>query len=102
MITSSFEWRLVASVPVDPACEALAAERGISRRLLALLAGRGVATADDLARFLAPPEAGLHDPMLLPDAAAALSRVAQAKSRGERVLVYGDFDADGLTGLSIM
>ena len=102
MITSSFEWRVVAPVPVDPACEALAVERGISRRLLALLAGRGVATAEDLARFLAPAEDGLHDPMLLPDAAAALARVAEAKSRGERVLVYGDFDADGLTGLSIM
>jgi single-stranded-DNA-specific exonuclease len=102
MITSSFEWRVVASAPVDPACDALAVERGISRRLLALLASRGVATADDLARFLAQAEDGLHDPMLLPDAAAALSRVAQAKSLGERVLVYGDFDADGLTGLSIM
>jgi single-stranded-DNA-specific exonuclease len=102
MITSSFEWRVVAAVPVDPACEALAVERGISRRLLALLAGRGVTTADSLARFLAPAEDGLHDPRLLPDADAALSRVAEAKSRGERVLVYGDFDADGLTGLSIM
>jgi len=102
MITSSFVWRVVDAVPVDPACEALAAERGISRRLMALLAVRGISTADDLARFLAPAEEGLHDPRLLPDANAALSRVAQAQSRGERVLVYGDFDADGLTGLSIM
>jgi single-stranded-DNA-specific exonuclease len=102
MITSSFVWRVVDAVPVDPACEVLAVERGISRRLLALLACRGISTADDLARFLAPAEEGLHDPRLLPDADAALSRVAQAQSRGERVLVYGDFDADGLTGLSIM
>ena len=102
MITSSFVWRVADAVPVDPSCVALAAERGISRRLMALLAVRGIATAEDLARFLAPAEDGLHDPRLLPDADAALSRVAQAKSRGERVLVYGDFDADGLTGLSIM
>ena len=102
MITSSFVWRVADAVGVDPACEALAAERGISRRLMALLAVRGISTADDLARFLAPAEDGLHDPRLLPDADAALSRVAQARSRGERVLVYGDFDADGLTGLSIV
>jgi single-stranded-DNA-specific exonuclease len=102
MITSSFVWRVVDAVQVDPACEVLAVERGISRRLLALLACRGISTADDLARFLAPAEEGLHDPRLLPDADAALSRVEQAQSRGERVLVYGDFDADGLTGLSIM
>lgn len=102
MITSSFVWRVADAVGVDPACVALAAERGISRRLMALLAIRGISTADDLARFLAPAEDGLHDPRLLPDADAALSRVARAMSRGERVLVYGDFDADGLTGLSIM
>ena len=80
----------------------MAAQRGISRRLLALLAARGVATADELTRFLAPAEEGLHDPRLLPDADAALRRVAEARARGERVLVYGDFDADGLTGLSIL
>ena len=102
MITSSFVWRVADAVGVDPACEALAAERGISRRLMALLAVRGISTEDDLTRFLAPAEDGLHDPRLLPDADAALSRVAQARSRGERVLVYGDFDADGLTGLSIV
>jgi len=102
MIVSSFRWRLVPSVAVDAACERLAVERGISPRMVALLSTRGVATAPDLARFLAPAEEGLHDPWLLPDAGAALSRVALARERGERVLVYGDFDADGLTGLSIL
>ena len=102
MIVSSFQWRLADVPPVDGACEALATERGISRRLLGLLAGRGVATAGDLALFLGLAEEGLHDPKLLPDAGAALRRVSEARARGERVLVYGDFDADGLTGLSIL
>jgi single-stranded-DNA-specific exonuclease len=102
MIVSSHRWRLAPSVEVDPACAALAAERGISPRLLALLAIRGVSTAAELAAFLAPAVEGLHDPRLLPDAGAALRRVAEARARGERVLVYGDFDADGLTGLSIL
>ena len=102
MILSSFRWRVAPATAVDAACRALAAERGISARLLGLLAARGVSTADELARFLAPAEEGLHDPRLLPDAEAALRRVAEARARGERVLVYGDFDADGLTGLSIL
>lgn len=80
----------------------MAVERGISGRLLKLLAGRGVTTAADLEQFLAPAEDGLHDPWLLPDAGVTVERVALARSRGERVLVYGDFDADGLTGLSIL
>src|ERR1035437_6684732 len=102
MIVSSFRWHFAPSGAVDAECEALAADRGISRRLLALLAGRGVATADELRRFLAPAEDGLHDPRLLPDADAALRRVAEARARDEHVMVYGDFDADGLTGLSIL
>ena len=102
MIVSSFHWRVEHVAAVDSECAALAAERGISPRLVALLAARGVATADELTRFLAPAEDGLHDPRLLPDADAALRRVTEARARGERVLVYGDFDADGLTGLSIM
>jgi len=102
MIVPRFRWRLAEAAVVDPACRALAVERGISERLLGLLAARGVATADDLFRFLAPAEGGLHDPRLLPDADAALRRVSEARARGERVLVYGDFDADGLTGLAIL
>ena len=102
MINSSFRWRLPAHVALDPACRALGAERGISERLLTVLATRGVRSADELERFLAPAEEGLHDPRLLPDAAAALERVSLARKRSERVLVYGDFDADGLTGLAIL
>jgi single-stranded-DNA-specific exonuclease len=102
MITSAFRWRVAPSQAVDSECLALAAERGISSRLLAVLAARGVITAGDLARFLAPAEDGLHDPRLLPDAQAALRRVVAARANGERVMVYGDFDADGLTGLSIL
>ncbi|MGD0247712.1 MAG: DHH family phosphoesterase, partial [Candidatus Limnocylindrales bacterium] len=102
MIVSSYHWLLAPPAAVDAACEALAAERGVSRRLLGLMAARGVASADDLTRFLAPAQEGLHDPRLLPDAEAALRRVSEARARGERVLVYGDFDADGLTGLSIL
>ncbi len=102
MIQSLYRWRAPAPVAIDPACRALGAERGISERLLAILAARGVADAAALTAFLAPAEEGLHDPRLLPDSAAAVARVAAAQARGERVLVYGDFDADGLTGLSIL
>jgi single-stranded-DNA-specific exonuclease len=102
MIISSFRWRVPVPLAVDPACRVLAAERGISERLLSLLARRGVKSAAELAAFLAPPEEGWYDPSLLPDSAPALARVALAQTSGERVLVYGDFDADGLTGLSIL
>jgi single-stranded-DNA-specific exonuclease len=102
MIQSLFHWVPPRDVAVDAECLAIGAELGISERLLRVLAARGVASAEELRLFLAAPEEGLHDPRLLPDAEAALLRVAAARARGERVLVYGDFDADGLTGLAIL
>jgi DNA-directed RNA polymerase specialized sigma24 family protein len=52
------------------------------------------------ARFLGAPEDGLNDPRLLPDADRVVDRIRQASRAGERVMVFGDFDADGLTGLA--
>lgn len=69
---------------------------------MALLAARGVNTGASLAAFLAPLEEQVHDPALLPDAAVALARIRRACGGDEKVLVYGDFDADGLSGLSIL
>ncbi len=87
---------------MDDECLAVGAAAGLSERVVGVLGSRGVTTADGLRRFLGPAVESIHDPRLLPDAGAALARVARARERGERVLVYGDFDADGLTGLSIL
>jgi single-stranded-DNA-specific exonuclease len=102
MVQSLFQWLPPRDVTVDSECLAIGAGLGISERLLRVLAARGVASPEELRRFLAAPEEGLHDPRLLPDAETALLRVSAAQARGERVLVYGDFDADGLTGLAIL
>ena len=77
-------------------------ELGLGARVVALLAARGLTGEDDLRRFLGDPAGSLHDPRRLPDAAAFQARIALARERGERVLVFGDFDADGITGLAIM
>lgn len=77
-------------------------ELGLGARVIGLLAARGVTGEDDLRRFLGDPAASLHDPRGLPDAAAFQARILRACERGERVLVFGDFDADGITGLAIM
>ncbi len=79
-----------------------ASRHGLTARVAGILAARGVQDSDDLDRWFADPMAGLHDPMLLPDIDRLLARLALARERAERVLVFGDFDADGLTGLTIM
>ena len=77
-------------------------ELGLGARVVALLAGRGVIDPDDLRAFLGDPARALHDPELLPDAATFRARITRARDSGERVLVFGDFDADGITGLAIL
>jgi single-stranded-DNA-specific exonuclease len=95
-------WRLRPAVEIDAATLDGATRAGMSHRLARLLAGRGIASAAELAGFLAAPDAGLHDPALLPDSEQLTQRIELAVERGERVLVVGDFDADGLAGLAIL
>lgn len=102
MIEPRFRWRLPAPVERSAAFAAAALEAGFSERIASLLAARGVADPAALAAFTAPLGEGLHDSRLLPDADRLLTRFQQARAAGEPVLVFGDFDADGLTGLAIM
>ena len=102
MVEPRFRWTFAEEhVPSEEAV-AVAAARGISTRLAGLLAARGAVTAEDLTAWFADPLEGLHDPAALPDAAIVLLRIRAARDRGAKVLVFGDFDADGLTGLAIM
>jgi len=102
VVDARFRWVFPAPVTLDPLDRAAGERLGLSARLMEVLAARGVAAAAELDAFFGPPEAGLHDPRLLPDADAFVERIARARAAGERVVVFGDFDADGLTGLAIM
>ena len=102
MLEPRFAWQLPAPVTLDPALVAAGAERGVSGRLIEILAGRGIDTTALLEGYLGPPQAGLHDAGLLPDADRLLERLTRLRAERGSALVFGDFDADGLTGLAIM
>ncbi len=65
--------------------------------LAALLARRGVTDSKDAERFLRPSLDQLHDPFLLAGMEEAVARLLDAKARGERVAIVGDYDVDGVT-----
>jgi single-stranded-DNA-specific exonuclease len=102
VIEPRFAWRVAQTVTPPPDLVAAGRAHGLGDRAIGLLAARGVATADELEAFLGEPLPSLHDPALLPDADRFLARIATARSGGEPVMVFGDFDADGLTGLAIL
>jgi single-stranded-DNA-specific exonuclease len=97
-----FRWTFPESGTVDPALSAAAHELGLAERMTGLLARRGVLDAAGLSAWFAEPLSGLHDPALLPDAGRVVERLTRARDRAERVMVFGDFDADGLDGLAIL
>ncbi len=100
MIDARYRWVFPDPVRLSPEFRAAARDHGLGMFAAAVLARRGVDDVAGLARFLGPALTGLHDPHLLPDAAALVARVGLARERGERVMVFGDFDADGLSGLA--
>lgn len=102
MVEARFRWIFPESVGPSSELSEAAATRGLSPLMAGVLARRGVVTADELGAWFAEPLAGLHDPARLPDAGLLLDRLRRARDRSERVQVFGDFDADGLTGLAIL
>jgi single-stranded-DNA-specific exonuclease len=97
-----FRWKLAPTVSISEGLRGAAEARGYSERLMAVLAARGIGDAASVAALADDPRAQLHDAQLLPDAAMLRDRIGRAVAGGERVLVFGDFDADGLTGLAIL
>ena len=88
-------------------CEASQVSRlsktlNIPRAVAELLVQRGYGDPEAAGRFLKPRLSSLSDPFLLPDMEAAVHRLLTAIDRGEKIVLYGDYDVDGLTSLTVM
>lgn len=80
----------------------ISVECGITFDTARLLLYRNVDSVEKAKRFLSPSERGLYDPFGLKGMKDAAARIAIAKERGEKVLVFGDYDADGVCASSIL
>jgi single-stranded-DNA-specific exonuclease len=70
--------------------------------ILALLKRKGFLTVEEVTAFLHPRLGSLSDPFLLPNMAAAVTRVLRAIDGRERVVLFGDYDVDGVTSLALL
>ncbi|MEW6409714.1 MAG: single-stranded-DNA-specific exonuclease RecJ [Nitrospirota bacterium] len=80
----------------------LSQEARLSPVLAQVLINRGIETPRAVAEFLNPYIENLHDPFLLPDMYTATKRIVTAIKRNEKIVVYGDYDVDGITGTAIL
>ena len=68
-----------------------------------ILTARGLTTRAARRAFLQPDYAAVkHDPFLLPDMEKAVVRLKQARERGEKIVIYGDYDIDGLSATALL
>ena len=94
-------WKLREGVDADNVRQ-LSSELGVDPVLAELLVQRGVCTFEQARSFFRPSLDNLHDPFLMTDMDKAVERVHQAVSSGENILIYGDYDVDGTTAVSLV
>lgn len=103
MIQRKTRW---AVAPWDESSEAgavkLAGALGVPHLVARLLVQRGYADPEAAERFLRGGEEHLHDPYLLKDMAKAVERIRAAASNNEKIRIYGDYDADGVSSTSLL
>ena len=86
----------------NAATEALARDLGIGTLAAGLLCNRGYTTKEAAERFIHMEEELLHSPMLLRDMDKAVNRIKEALQKKERIVIYGDYDVDGVTSVTIL
>jgi single-stranded-DNA-specific exonuclease len=87
----------------DPAAvERLVAAHGVTSLLACCLLNRGQSDPEVVASFLKPRLANLADPNLLPNMATGVNRLFQAREAGEALVIFGDYDVDGVTSTALL
>ncbi|MBL7068724.1 MAG: single-stranded-DNA-specific exonuclease RecJ [Candidatus Omnitrophica bacterium] len=80
----------------------LVRELEISPIVAQLLANRSIIDPEEAHKFLSCELSNLHDPYLLKGMIEAVSRIRRALSKGEKILLYGDYDVDGITSVALL
>ena len=84
------------------AVKTLSSQLNMSTVLTNLLVQRGIDTVEKAKKFFAPSLRDLHDPFLMKDMDRAVERIEEAVKRGEKVMIYGDYDVDGTTAVALV
>ncbi len=99
----NYKWNFTDYLPEDEEkAKELANDLNISPILCKMLLNRGISTAAEAKRFFHPQLNELLDPFLFRDMSVAVTRLNEAILRKERIMVYGDYDVDGVTAVALV
>ena len=80
----------------------IAKKHNISELLTKILVNRGIIDDKEIDTFLNPTRNDFYDPYLMPDMEKAVERIIKAINNQEKVMIYGDYDVDGITSITIL
>ena len=89
-------------IPNDEAIKLLQSQIGISRNSSIILAQRGINNYHSAKSFFRPKFNNLHDPFLMKDMKFAIDRIKEAINNKEKILIYGDYDVDGVASTALL
>ena len=92
----------VADEMSEAATADIASSLGLTRQAAQVLYNRGCRNATEARAFLEQSAEKMHDPFLLKDVDRAVARIRQAIDNNERIAIYGDYDVDGVTAVSLL
>ncbi|QIH38734.1 single-stranded-DNA-specific exonuclease RecJ [Flavobacterium sp. Sr18] len=88
--------------PSEETVQHLAKALNVEDFVATLLVQRGIETFEDARRFFRPSLEDLHDPYLMKDMEKAVARIEKAIENEENILIFGDYDVDGTTAVSLV
>lgn len=82
--------------------EKIANEFNVSKLLATILSNKKISKKEDIEKFLNPTRNDFHDPFLMPDMKIAVDRIIKAIEIKEKIMIYGDYDVDGITSITVL
>ena len=86
----------------DALINKISEEFNVSKLVANIIANKGITNSDEIEVFLHPRRTDFHDPFMMPDMEKAVDRVVKAIEIHEKVAIYGDYDVDGITSVTVL
>ncbi|MBR3255292.1 MAG: single-stranded-DNA-specific exonuclease RecJ [Clostridia bacterium] len=86
----------------DEEVEKISKENNINTLIATILSNKGITKKEEIEKFLNPTRNDFHNPFNMPDMKKAVDRILKAKENDEKVIIYGDYDVDGITSITVL